>query len=64
MLRGQSQSSLRRATLVTFWGYLPDVTGGEYKSPFAEICLDYGIILQSSAPYTPQMDWQNIGIEH
>ena len=28
--------------------------GGEYESPFAEICLEYGIIHQTTAPYTPQ----------
>ena len=28
--------------------------GGEYESPFAEICLEYGIIRQSIEPYTPQ----------
>ena len=28
--------------------------GGEYESPFAEICLEYSIIHQTTAPYTPQ----------
>ena len=28
--------------------------GGEYKSLFAEICLENGIIHQTTAPYTPQ----------
>ena len=28
--------------------------GGEYESPFAEICLEYGIFHQTTAPYTPQ----------
>ena len=28
--------------------------GGEYESPFAEICLENGIINQTTAPYTPQ----------
>ena len=28
--------------------------GGEYESPFAEICLENGIIYQTTAPYTPQ----------
>ena len=28
--------------------------GGEYQSPFAEICLENGIIHQTTAPYTPQ----------
>ena len=28
--------------------------GGEYESPFAEICLENGIIHQTTAPYTPQ----------
>ena len=28
--------------------------GGEYESLFAEICLEYGIIHQTTAPYTPQ----------
>ena len=28
--------------------------GGEYESPFAEIWLEYGIIHQTTAPYTPQ----------
>ncbi|XP_069154380.1 uncharacterized protein [Solanum lycopersicum] len=28
--------------------------GGEYQSPFAEIVLKYGIIHQTTAPYTPQ----------
>ena len=28
--------------------------GGEYESLFAEICLEYGIIHQNTAPYTPQ----------
>lgn len=28
--------------------------GGEYESPFAEICLENGIIHQNIAPYTPQ----------
>ena len=27
---------------------------GEYKSPFEEICLEYDIIHQTTAPYTPQ----------
>ena len=29
-------------------------SGGEYESPFTEICLEYGIIHQTTAPYTPQ----------
>ena len=29
-------------------------TGGEYESPFVEICLEYGIIHQTTAPYTPE----------
>ena len=29
-------------------------TGGEYESPFVEICLEYGIIHQTTSPYTPQ----------
>ena len=37
--------------------------GGEYESPFAEICLEYGIIRQSIEPYTPQSnglaEWKN-----
>ena len=28
--------------------------GGEYESPFAEICLEYGIIHQTAPPYRPQ----------
>ena len=28
--------------------------GGEYESPFAEICLENGIIHQTTAPYTLQ----------
>ena len=28
--------------------------GGEYESPFAEICLESGIIHQTTAPYSPQ----------
>ena len=28
--------------------------GGEYESPFAEICLQSRIIHQTTAPYTPQ----------
>ena len=28
--------------------------GGEYESPFAEICLENGIIHQTTAPDTPQ----------
>ena len=28
--------------------------GGEYESPFAEICLENGIIHQTTVPYTPQ----------
>nr|XP_009798319.1 PREDICTED: uncharacterized protein LOC104244566 [Nicotiana sylvestris] len=28
--------------------------GGEYESPFAEICSEYGIIYQTTAPYTTQ----------
>ena len=28
--------------------------GGEYESPFKEVCLEYGIIHQTTAPYTPQ----------
>ena len=28
--------------------------GGEYELQFAEICLENGIILQTTAPYTPQ----------
>ena len=28
--------------------------GGEYESPFAEICLANGIIHQTTTPYTPQ----------
>ena len=28
--------------------------GGEYESPFVEICLGYDIIHQTTAPYTPQ----------
>ena len=28
--------------------------GGEYESRFAEICLEYGIIRQTTASYTPQ----------
>jgi len=28
--------------------------GGEYESPFEEICLEYGIIHQTTTPYTPQ----------
>ena len=28
--------------------------GREYESPFAEICSEYGIIHQTTAPYTPQ----------
>ena len=28
--------------------------GGEYESPFAEICLENGIIHQTTTPYTPQ----------
>ena len=28
--------------------------GGEYESPFTEICLEYGIIHQTTVPYTPQ----------
>ncbi|WMV49404.1 hypothetical protein MTR67_042789, partial [Solanum verrucosum] len=28
--------------------------GGEYESLFAEICLEYGIIHETTAPYTPQ----------
>ena len=28
--------------------------GGEYESLFAEICLEYGIINQTTTPYTPQ----------
>ena len=30
--------------------------GGEYESPFAEICLENGIIHQTIAPYTPHSD--------
>ena len=26
---------------------------GEYESIFVEICLEYGIIHQTAAPYTP-----------
>ena len=37
--------------------------GGEYESPFAEICLEYDIIHQTTAPYTPQSkglaEWKN-----
>ena len=29
--------------------------GGEYESPFAEICLENGIIHQTTAPYTPNL---------
>ena len=28
--------------------------GGEHESPFAEICLENGIVHQTTAPYTPQ----------
>ena len=28
--------------------------GGEYKSPFADICLENGIIHQTTTQYTPQ----------
>ena len=28
--------------------------GGEYESPFAEICLANGIIHQTTTPYTPR----------
>ena len=28
--------------------------GGEYESLFAKICLEYGIIHQTTAPYTPE----------
>ena len=28
--------------------------GGKYESPFAEICLENGIIHQTTPPYTPQ----------
>ena len=30
--------------------------GGEYESPFNEMCLEYGIIHQITAPYTPQQN--------
>ena len=30
--------------------------GGEYESPFVEICLEYGIIHQTTALYTPQLN--------
>ena len=37
--------------------------GGEYESPFAEICLEYDIIYQTTAPYTPRsnglVEWKN-----
>ena len=28
---------------------------GEYESSFEEICLEYGIIHQTTAPYTPRL---------
>ena len=28
--------------------------GGEYESPFAEICVENGTIHQTMAPYSPQ----------
>ena len=52
----------------TYWQYKTEVEnqldrkikmirsdrGGEYESPFAEICLENGIIHQTTAPYSPQ----------
>ena len=28
--------------------------GGEYEFPFEEICTEFGIVHQMTAPYTPQ----------
>ena len=28
--------------------------GGEYESPFVEICLENGLLHQTTAPYTPR----------
>ena len=37
--------------------------GGEYESHFAVICLEYGIIHQTTTPYTPKsngfVEWKN-----
>ena len=28
--------------------------GGEYESPFVDLCAQHGIILETTAPYSPQ----------